>query len=255
MIAVAVTPRFCGKPHRLEDGKPVGHACWVLEPGLLEEESKGVHRGVDPRRVPHLEHRGLSPQGEGAPLTHHDLCKIGGLWLQRTQKCPLVLIDHQSLRTQEQPDVLGWRYGGRTSYLIEVKTSRGDFLKDSKKPFRAPGLGMGMLRYFLVPEALVKIEDLPEGWGLLYYKTSRRIEVRKEAVFRQLDPSGRSEEKAILCGMLERVASGWPTPSLLPRRSKEVKKGGPPDTSSPASVPALQEPLPLLPQEGGKEPL
>lgn len=29
---------YCGKPHRLSDGAPVGHACRVLEPRFLRAE-------------------------------------------------------------------------------------------------------------------------------------------------------------------------------------------------------------------------
>lgn len=67
----------------------------------------------------------------------------------------------------EQPDVIGFRNG--VSCLIEVKVSRGDFFADIKKPFRSsPELGMGDWRFYLCPAGLIKPEETPDGWGLLY---------------------------------------------------------------------------------------
>lgn len=73
----------------------------------------------------------------------------------------------------EQPDTLGFRSG--VSCLIECKTSRSDFLADRKKCFRKdPTLGMGDWRFMLTPKDLIKVEELPEGWGLLE-TTGKRI--------------------------------------------------------------------------------
>ena len=32
---------YCNKPHRLKDGKPVGHECYVLPPKALAAEIDG----------------------------------------------------------------------------------------------------------------------------------------------------------------------------------------------------------------------
>ena len=67
----------------------------------------------------------------------------------------------------ELPDAIGFRNG--VSCLIEAKVSRSDFLADKKKRFRVePSLGMGDWRFFICPPDLIKPEDLPQGWGLLY---------------------------------------------------------------------------------------
>jgi hypothetical protein len=69
----------------------------------------------------------------------------------------------------EMPDAMGFR--SNTSCLIEVKVSRSDFLVDKKKKFRQfPTLGMGDWRFYLCPDGLIKPEELPVGWGLLYAK-------------------------------------------------------------------------------------
>lgn len=69
--------------------------------------------------------------------------------------------------TGECPDAIGFRNG--VSCLIEVKISRSDFLADSKKHFRKePSFGMGDWRFYLCPPDIIKPDELPEGWGLLY---------------------------------------------------------------------------------------
>lgn len=76
--------------------------------------------------------------------------------------------------TGEQPDCLAFRSG--VSLLIECKTSRSDFLADRKKNFRKdPSLGMGSWRFMLTPKGLLKIEELPEKWGLLEITPAGRI--------------------------------------------------------------------------------
>ena len=70
----------------------------------------------------------------------------------------------------ELPDAIGFRNG--VSCLIEAKVSRTDFLADKKKRFRVdPSLGMGDWRFFICPPDLIKPEELPQGWGLLYAHT------------------------------------------------------------------------------------
>ena len=67
----------------------------------------------------------------------------------------------------EIPDAMGFRNG--VSCLVEVKVSRSDFLKDKSKRFRInPELGMGDWRFYLCPPDLIRVEELPAGWGLLY---------------------------------------------------------------------------------------
>lgn len=208
-------PGFCGKPHRIEDGKPLGHACFVLQPALLEDEANGIVRGVDPRKLPLVEHKGLSLSGEEtAPATHDELCRRAGIWLRERQGCSVVLVDHQGLRTQEQPDAIGWK-SASVSYLVECKTSRADFLADKKKPFRAPGLGMGNYRYFLCLPDVIRLADVPAPWGLLYLETRGVLPVKKAAFVPIQDSPGGVEERAILLHCLERVAGGWPLDSLL----------------------------------------
>ena len=100
-------------------------------------------------------------------ITHDSLCIKAETFLKRHG---FNVVFHDKFRAitphGEQPDCIGFRSG--VSCLIECKTSRADFLADRKKRFRVdPTLGMGDWRFMLTPKDLVKVEELPEGWGLL----------------------------------------------------------------------------------------
>lgn len=66
-------------------------------------------------------------------------------------------------------------FSSMTSYLIETKISRSDFLADAKKPFRLnPDDGVGEYRYYACPTGLIKPEELPEKWGLIYVDPDKK---------------------------------------------------------------------------------
>lgn len=77
----------------------------------------------------------------------------------------------------ENTDV--WGLGNfNVSAIIEVKTSHADFLADQKKycrseQFAALNHAAGMYRWYLCPEGIIKPEELPEKWGLLYWDGKR----------------------------------------------------------------------------------
>lgn len=111
-------------------------------------------------------------------MTHDELCLKAESFL-KSNGFGVVFHDKFKAFTKngEQPDCIGFRSG--VSCLIECKTSRADFLADRKKRFRVdPLLGMGDWRFMLAPKGLIKVEELPLGWGLLetdgkrVYKTS-----------------------------------------------------------------------------------
>lgn len=61
-----------------------------------------------------------------------------------------------------------------TSTIIEVKTSHADFINDKKKYARSEQAAalkqqIGNYRYYLCPEGIIKPDELPDGWGLLYW--------------------------------------------------------------------------------------
>lgn len=109
------------------------------------------------------------------PLTHTDLCNIAYTFLKRNG---FGVAFHDRFRagtlSGEQPDAMGFRSG--TSCLIECKVSRSDFLADKKKRFRKdPAMGMGDWRFMMAPKGLIKVTELPKGWGLLEVSESGRV--------------------------------------------------------------------------------
>lgn len=98
---------------------------------------------------------------------HNRMCLRAEKWLQQ-QNCKVILREPFRCPTnREQPDAIGWRDG--ISILLEVKVNRSDFLKDKKKPFRnGKHPGMGDWRFYMCPPDVIKVSDLPPGWGLLY---------------------------------------------------------------------------------------
>lgn len=101
--------------------------------------------------------------------THAALVKIAYRWVLKNGSCGFAFKEMSAQNDSgEIPDVLGFGSWDHT-VLIEVKVSRGDFLCDKKKSFRIdPKLGMGRRRYYCCPTGLIKKEELPEGWGLIY---------------------------------------------------------------------------------------
>ncbi|SEO76690.1 hypothetical protein SAMN02800692_2013 [Luteibacter sp. UNC138MFCol5.1] len=100
-------------------------------------------------------------------MTHDELVERAGGWLRRVAGCKVVMTELSAVcRSGEIPDAIGWREAG--TVLVEAKASRGDFLADRNKAFRRdPSRGMGALRYYMAPAGLIKVEELPDRWGLL----------------------------------------------------------------------------------------
>lgn len=123
-------------------------------------------------------------------------------WLRR-YRCGVVLSE-QACVSGEMPDAIGWK---RTchSVLVECKISRADFLADRNKPFRVkPQLGVGSERFYLAPKDLVKVEELPPGWGLLEYH-NRSIELVRASKKNLRSDEGFRCEMNLLLASLRRV--------------------------------------------------
>jgi len=100
--------------------------------------------------------------------------------------------------------------------LLEAKCSRGDFLADKKKRFRKrPSKGMGMYRAFICPKDLIKPEELPKGWGLIYVseKGRTRYIVKSE----KFDIFNLRNEFVMLLSVARRVIDKFPYKKYLHR--------------------------------------
>ncbi|WP_226034357.1 hypothetical protein [Aquitalea palustris] len=97
---------------------------------------------------------------------HDNLTRLAAKWLKK-QGFPVIATEITAIGSREQPDVIGFR--SACSAIIEAKVSRSDFLADAKKPERrADGAGLGIYRFYLCPPGLIRADELPPRWGLLY---------------------------------------------------------------------------------------
>lgn len=115
------------------------------------------------------------PSTEVKKWTHAELCTLAVKWLKRMPSangpgCQIAVSECRSGWSGEIPDAIGFlaAYADAVSVVVEAKTSRSDFLADRKKPHRAPGQGIGVYRYMMCPEGVIRVDELPEGWGLLW---------------------------------------------------------------------------------------
>ena len=135
-------------------------------------------------------------------MTHAQLVERAVRWL-RSYGCGVVLSE-QACVSGEMPDAIGWKRANH-SVLVECKVTRGDFLADRAKPFRQKQeKGVGSERFYLTPAALVKVEELPAGWGLLELNRGQ-IEMRHASAKNLRTAVGLRYEMNLLLASLRRV--------------------------------------------------
>lgn len=142
-------------------------------------------------------------------ISHAQLVARAIHHLRTARKCQIVLSEMQC-NWLESPDAIG--FSKQHSTLIECKTSRSDFSRDSRKASRRPGVGMGYYRFYLVPAGVVRRHEVngfdaeivtTSGWGLLWYHTGGdRITVEKPSI--RFDVN-RQAENLFLVSALHRV--------------------------------------------------
>jgi hypothetical protein len=132
-------------------------------------------------------------------VTHDQLCDIAAKYFKRVFKLKAVTVNNRLMYNDEKPDVFGFNTMATNSFLIEVKVSRADFLRDKNKMFRKyPNKGMGNYRYYCCPEGLIAVADLPAGWGLLYYRPGFNDIIEMRPAGRRVDINKRSERYLLL---------------------------------------------------------
>ena len=135
-------------------------------------------------------------------MTHAQMVEKAVRWL-RSYRCGVVLSE-QACVSGEMPDAIGWKRACH-SVLVECKVSRADFLADREKPFRVkPEKGVGSERFYLTPPGLVKVEELPAGWGLLE-RGRGRIEMVQASAKNLRTAAGFRSEMNLLLASLRRV--------------------------------------------------
>ncbi|VAW91923.1 hypothetical protein MNBD_GAMMA23-194 [hydrothermal vent metagenome] len=116
-------------------------------------------------------------------FTHKELTELAVKWLKRPQSqkgpgCHVAVSECRSGWSDEIPDAIGFRAAGKNdgSIIVEVKISRSDFLADAKKSHRNGSVkGLGNWRYYLCPEGVIKPNEIPDNWGLLYVNNRGHI--------------------------------------------------------------------------------
>jgi len=135
-------------------------------------------------------------------MTHPQLVEKAVRWL-RAYRCGVVLSE-QACASGEMPDAIGWKQACH-SVLVECKVNRSDFLADRQKPFRLkPEKGVGSERFYLTPRELIRLEELPRGWGLLQYHRGR-VEMLHPSAKNLRTAVGLRYEMNLLLASLRRV--------------------------------------------------
>jgi hypothetical protein len=135
-------------------------------------------------------------------MTHAQLVSKAVHWLRR-YRCGVVLSE-QACVSGEMPDAIGWKRACH-SVLVECKVTRADFLADRAKPFRLkPEQGVGCERFYLVPAGLIRVAELPAGWGLLELRHNK-IETAHSSAKNLRTATGFRYEMNLLLASLRRV--------------------------------------------------
>lgn len=141
-----------------------------------------------------------------ATVTHDEITKASIDFLIKVYRCSVVISELRNV-IAEVPDVFGfdWRY----SVVLESKVSVADFKKDVKKEFRKkPELGIGMFRYYVVPDELITEKDLfDKKWGIIYVSKSGknyRFKTIKKAD--RYDEYNYHDERKLIVSCMKRLA-------------------------------------------------
>ncbi len=82
-------------------------------------------------------------------------------------------------RTTRTADALAmslWPSRGLEFHGIEIKVSRGDWLRELKDPAKAEEIGQFCERWWIAaPPTVVRAEELPKAWGLLVAKAGKLV--------------------------------------------------------------------------------
>jgi len=147
-------------------------------------------------------------------LTHSKIIEYSRKVLKRAGmrwKCGITVSELSTINS-ETPDILGFYSGGAS--LIEAKASRSDFLSDKKKPFRkSPETGMGNYRFYACPSGIIKENELPENWGLIYVSAKGRCTLKVKPKWQR---SNTKAEHMFMYSIIRRI--------VLYHNSKEIEE-------------------------------
>ncbi len=135
---------------------------------------------------------------------HAELILCAAAWL-KARRCSVVITDMTS-GAGETPDAIG--FNSFQSILIECKASRADFHRDADKHTRrTEGAGMGNHRFYMAPEGMLKVVDLPIGWGLLEVNAQGKVRMRADSKTRECD---KRNELCLMVSAVRRIGQNPP---------------------------------------------
>lgn len=98
---------------------------------------------------------------------HDQIAKRAAALIRKLHGCTIGALNYSGGWNPERVDAI--LFNSRSSFLIEAKVSRSDFLADKKKLSRIePSRGVGRYRYYACPPDLISATELPAKWGLIY---------------------------------------------------------------------------------------
>jgi len=132
--------------------------------------------------------------------THAELVERAKNWLWK-QGCSVVITEMAS--ACQEPDAIGWKQG--YSILIECKTNRSDFRREKRKSFMEYYINsMGNKRYYLAPNGVIPVEELPKEYGLLVpYRSG--LMVTRDGQFIQNNDKNSHDEIKLLISAIRRM--------------------------------------------------
>lgn len=139
-------------------------------------------------------------------MTHDDLVIRGVKWFKNNQnsemRFPIILPEYKCY-ANSIPDVIGLNH--HSTAVIECKVSRADYFADNNKGHRHYRTQLGNYRYYLVPIGLINIDEVNEGWGLLYCH-EHKITIEKESQYFPIDTT-RPQEYQVMYSIIRRLMS------------------------------------------------
>jgi len=138
-------------------------------------------------------------------ISHSTLVRRAERWLLN-QGCAFALTELVVIISPgEIPDAIGWD-GPVSTILIECKTSRTDFLADQKKSVRRIPGGLGRYRYYLCPKGILRAEEMPEKWGLLWAYPKQVRKIKESEYFEDTEwQCGQKNEINMLISVIRRA--------------------------------------------------
>lgn len=117
-----------------------------------------------------------------------------------------------------------WPSRGLELHGFEIKVNRGDWLRELKDPAKAEAFGALDRWWIVAPKDMVKLDELPKGWGLLEWNGAS-LRLKRKAELRVTPPT---LERGFVAAMLVRAVESVSKPTdaeLLAKHQQGVAEG------------------------------